>query len=518
MAEAGRTDADTATEAAEEPAGRLSGDVLSLEDMQALPVFEGCSAALLKKNVGAVVRRTCEPGEIICREGEYGSTAFYVLEGEAEVFIASPLAHAQGSPRSGGLFGRALTFLTSFVRRSPEEADEETSGFIPIDASIDLSMDDPVGALGESDLFGEMTCMSFYPRSATVRAKTRVVVLEMLRNILDILKRGSKPFKEQLERNYRERALENHLRSVGLLKDLPADFVDHLRERVELVSFKPGDVICKQGDEADKFWIIRLGFVKVSQEGPGGEVVLKYLHRSKYFGEMGLLGAGKRQATCTALDHVELVQLGKEDFTLMMERFPEVRAAMQGKALRHEGENRRRLEMMAQAPVDEFLEQGLMQARNLLLIDLEKCTRCDDCVRACANSHDGITRLIRDGLRFDKYLVPTSCRSCHDPLCMIGCPVGSIRRRETLEIVIEDWCIGCSLCAKNCPYGNINMHTIEDPVTGEKAARAKPKMKAVTCDLCASLGEPACVYACPHEAAMRVDPSEFFLGMGEQDR
>ena len=287
---------------------------------------------------------------------------------------------------------------------------------------------------------------------------------------------------------------------------------------MELVSFKPGDVICKQGDEADKFWIIRLGFVKVSQEGPGGEVVLKYLHRSKYFGEMGLLGAGKRQATCTALDHVELVQLGKEDFALMMERFPEVRAAMQEKALRHEGENRRRLEMMAPAPVDEFLEQGLMQARNLLLIDLEKCTRCDDCVRACANSHDGVTRLIRDGLRFDKYLVPTSCRSCHDPLCMIGCPVGSIRRRETLEIVIEDWCIGCSLCAKNCPYGNINMHTIEDPVTGEKAARAKPKMKAVTCDLCASLGEPACVYACPHEAAMRVDPGEFFLGMGESDR
>src|SRR5207244_13025874 len=68
-----------------------------------------------------------------------------------------------------------------------------------------------------------------------------------------------------------------------------------------------------------------------------------------------------------------------------------------------------------------FRSQGLMEAQNLLLIDLERCTRCDLCVRACADSHAGVTRLVRDGLRYDKYLVATSCRSCRDPLCMVGC-------------------------------------------------------------------------------------------------
>ena len=109
-------------------------------------------------------------------------------------------------------------------------------------------------------------------------------------------------------------------------------------------------------------------------------------------------------------------------------------------------------------PVDQFLAQGLMEAQSLLILDLDRCTRCDQCVRACADAHDGVSRLIREGLRFDKYLVATSCRQCRDPLCMVGCPVGSIRRRNSLEVIIEDWCIGCGQCANNCPYGNINMH------------------------------------------------------------
>jgi len=494
-------------ETAETPASRLEGEALSADEMLALPVFQGCSAALLKKNVGAVVRRSYRPGEILCREGEFGSTAFYLLEGEAEVYIATPMAHLEGRERRRGLFGTMSTFLQSLVRRGKEGGAGGEARLIPIDAPVDLSMDNPVATLRAGELFGEMTCLSFYPRSASVRAQTPLVVLEMLRNVLDILKRGSKTFQEQLLRNYRDRALASHLRSMPLLAGLTEEFVSSLRERVELVSFEPGQVVCKQGDAADRLYLIRIGFVKVSQQSPGGEVILQYLHRGDFFGEMGLLRAGVRTATCTALDHVELVTIGKEDFDRMMREFPDIRAGMEAKARGHAEESARRTEEARAHSVDDFLAQGLMEAQSLLLIDLDRCTRCDDCVRACAASHDGVTRLIRDGLRYENYLVPTSCRSCHDPLCMIGCPVGSIRRRETLEIVIEDWCIGCGLCAKNCPYGNINMHEFEG---GAQKAEGKPDKKAITCDLCAELPEPSCVYACPHDAAFRIDPKRFF--------
>jgi Fe-S-cluster-containing hydrogenase component 2 len=149
-----------------------------------------------------------------------------------------------------------------------------------------------------------------------------------------------------------------------------------------------------------------------------------------------------------------------------------------------------------------------MQGQNLLLLDLNKCTRCDECVKACVATHeDGVTRLIRDGLRFENFLVATSCRACMDPLCMTRCPVGSIRRKDTLDIVIEDWCIGCGNCAIDCPYGNINVVQI-DQVQGKQ--KAEPRPKAVVCDLCAEFPEPNCVRACPHDAAIRVEPKSFF--------
>jgi Fe-S-cluster-containing hydrogenase component 2 len=205
----------------------------------------------------------------------------------------------------------------------------------------------------------------------------------------------------------------------------------------------------------------------------------------------------------------------------MLDRFPEIRRKLEAESAEHVEQNRQRVMQVADVPVDQFLNQGLMEAQSLLILDLDRCTRCDQCVRACADAHDGVSRLIREGLRFDRYLVATSCRQCRDPLCMVGCPVGSIRRRNSLEVIIEDWCIGCGQCANNCPYGNINMHPF--PVELEDLSYpgrtiASVKVKATSCDLCLDHAEPSCVYACPHDAAHRVNPPEFFGGLLKQQR
>ena len=214
---------------------------------------------------------------------------------------------------------------------------------------------------------------------------------------------------------------------------------------------------------------------------------------------------GKRTATCTSMDFVQLVKIKAEDFSALLQQFPDVNASITEVARARRQMDIQLLNRVQTVSLNDFLKQELMQGQNLLLIDLTKCTRCDECVKACVSTHtDDVTRLIRDGLRFDKYLAPTSCRACMDPLCMTRCPVGSIRRKESLDIVIEDWCIGCGNCANDCPYGNINIVAL---AIGQKA---EPKPKAVVCDLCTEYEEPNCVRACPHDAAMRVEPKTFF--------
>jgi len=480
------------------------------EDLLTIPVFHGVSGTFLELNRGAIVKRRFHKDELICKEGDFGSTAFFILEGKARVSISSPIAHVKTQGGAQGFFKRLTSTLAP--RESDKREEEARDRTIPIDASVDLSYENPVAELGTGDLFGEMTCMNFYPRSATVRAESEVVAYEMLRNVLDIMLKN-KTFRAQVDQNYRKRALENHLRGVPMFADLSTDFIEHLKESVELVRFAPGQVIARQGDPADSFYLVRIGFVKISENYPGGELVLAYLSRGDYFGEIGLLGGGARTATCTALDHVEVVRVSGDDFRQMVERFPNVRRGLEAVAEERRSANALRMQMVHSVPIDQFLSQGLMEAQSLLVLDLQNCTRCDACVNACADAHDGITRLVRDGLRFDHYLVATSCRQCRDPLCMVGCPVGSIRRRNSLEVIIEDWCIGCGLCARNCPYGNINLHPFEvlsdDP---EHAGRQKAtiKQKATSCDLCTHLKEPSCVYACPHDAAHRVDPRKFF--------
>ncbi len=215
---------------------------------------------------------------------------------------------------------------------------------------------------------------------------------------------------------------------------------------------------------------------------------------------------GVRTTTCSALDHVELVKIKSSDLKRIADVNPEFREQLITRARQFLSRDADQ-ESSLSTNKFEFVEQGLYNAQSLLVLDLESCTRCDECTKACADAHDGESRLIREGLRFENFLVATSCRSCTDPYCLVGCPVNAIFREGSKEIVIEDHCIGCGLCASNCPYGNITMYGHERDEPRVENGREIPviQQKATTCDQCKSLdSEPRCVYACPHHAAFRM--------------
>ena len=255
--------------------------------------------------------------------------------------------------------------------------------------------------------------------------------------------------------------------------------------------------------------------------------VLTYLSRGEFIGEMGVCRRLPRSSTCVAfgqprnfkdedLGEVELVQIPGEVFLNLMELFPTIKARVEAEITQRVKRDEQRLPQ-ANGVADtghtskESERLGLIQGQKLMLIDMDRCTFCLECVKGCVDSHaDGRSRLFLTGHRYEKYLVPITCRSCLDPVCMIGCPVRSIQRGDNREIVIKDWCIGCRMCAKNCPYDAIKMHDLPIPAVADQdtggAFRIRDEI-AVVCDLCSSLPdqEPRCVYSCPHEAALRVN-------------
>jgi len=95
---------------------------------------------------------------------------------------------------------------------------------------------------------------------------------------------------------------------------------------------------------------------------------------------------------------------------------------------------------------------------------------------------------------------------------MVGARSDPSARRNTLEVIIEDWCIGVafapptvldeiSTCIPSLPNSTI------PPSRTNNRRRAR---EATSCATCVTItAEPSCVYACPHDAAHRVNPPEF---------
>jgi Fe-S-cluster-containing dehydrogenase component len=165
------------------------------------------------------------------------------------------------------------------------------------------------------------------------------------------------------------------------------------------------------------------------------------------------------------------------------------------------------------------VDHQLVNGQSIMVINLDRCTRCDDCVTACATAHDGYPRFAREGKKIGNIMFPHSCMHCVDPLCMDGCPSGALHRSEEKgEVLINlDTCVGCTMCETNCIYDNIVSLPIAEGVnpSGEieyksNTSNPKPILKAMKCDLCVETGDPACVRSCPHDAMKRLTFDEIF--------
>ena len=108
-----------------------------------------------------------------------------------------------------------------------------------------------------------------------------------------------------------------------LAKALPSLTEEQLIQttaRLARRKFAPGQVIVRQGDPADDFYIISKGQVEIMRDQPDGgqPILVTRLGRGQYFGEIGLLHGGKRTATVRAAEDVEVLALDRDTFRDLM--------------------------------------------------------------------------------------------------------------------------------------------------------------------------------------------------------
>jgi len=373
--------------------------------------------------------------------------------------------------------------------------------------------------------FGEMGLLSGRRRSATVMAGTNCVLIETPRRAMLKLIASVESVRRQIDKASLKRAIRTSIAPWVTDADL-----DRLADDAQIKGFRAGETIIREGDVPDGLYIIRRGSVTVSKLIGGREVVLNYIPAGNFFGEMALLSDEKRTATIRAAVATETIVLQSDTFKEVSDRNTTMRAGIQTEALNRITEHEQRSNADADGNLISFLmQQGVGESTDVLLIDESLCIRCDNCEKACSDTHDGTSRLEREsGPTFANIHVPTSCRHCENPQCMKDCPPDAIHRNSNGEVYIEDSCIGCGNCQRNCPYGVIQMAPAQkswlrpslwswlllglgtEPGREVKKAAKDQAKKAVKCDMCKDLsGGPACVRACPTGAAIRVSPEEF---------
>jgi len=541
-------------------------ELLKIEPFRSIEADRFPTALPLRGIIKNDTRVSCyQNGDIIVREGDYGHSAFLILQGKVSVVLdgLGPEALGRQSPAKLGVWQS----LASMWRnpKLPEVRDQFSSSneWVASDREpvADLAQtrvflqDVPrmlEGAnsltLQAGEIFGELAALTRMPRSATVLADGEVLLIEIRWQGLRDLMRRTDALREHIERLYRENSLRVHLRETPLLAQLPAEQLEAVAEATvfethgnfewhasfdQATETVPQDaivsepLIVEEGTPCDGITLVRSGFARLSHRYGHGHRTVAYLGKGQVFGLSESIEAFKSKGSTThanslrALGYVDVLRIPQQVLEQHVFRavsdtlLTDVAKKHAVQCSQHDcdlpGGKIGRAQGRVEPDLLEFLvERRFINGPEAMVIDLDRCTRCDDCVRACAATHNNNPRFVRHGYSHGSQMIAHACMHCVDPVCMIGCPTGAIGRdQETGVVRINDLtCIGCSTCANSCPYDNIRMAEVRDhsgAIVLDETTQ-QPIHKATKCDLCADhAGGPACQRACPHDALVRMD-------------
>ena len=138
------------------------------------------------------------------------------------------------------------------------------------------------------------------------------------------------------------------LQSVPFFENAPEVFITAVLTRLKFELFLPEEFIVRQGFKGDRMYFIQRGVVEVITAD--GNVVT-HLSEGAHFGEICLLTDDRRVATIRATTTCDLFSLSKQNFSELLEEFPEMRPFFEAIA-------RNRLGKIGQLPDDDACDSA----------------------------------------------------------------------------------------------------------------------------------------------------------------
>ena len=430
---------------------------LLISRLRELPMFS--DAQLVPENyllhfVATSKMFTLLPGTEVIREGEYGRDMYLILEGRISLFTHSSE-------------GQEL----------------------------------PVAVLRRGEYMGEQGMLTGQQRTATARAQTAALVLEVSEQVMRRLMEVVPSVRAFFDRLHSTRSIETTLKRMALFQGIAVVDIQRIAEQTLIRRYDRDEQVFSEGGRQqgqtgqpgqparESFHLLLEGFVKVSRstvQGTGNEKsderILAYRQRGDYFaGGLDLTGDGCA-VTVTSINRVSVAEVPRPVLLSLFNRYPEVAQRFQTRLQQYQdaaaaaqtgifspllqqadnqaGAVAEQQSAEARAGLRALVGGGVVEGTEVLVIDLEKCIHCNECEEACARRH-GHSRMNRKGMVVGNITIATACRQCQDPVCML-CSRAGIARRPGGEVYITESCIGCGICAERCPYDNIKIMTLDD--------------------------------------------------------
>ncbi len=261
------------------------GDYTGL--LRKIPLFAGMDETEIDLVCANMVLERFGPGRVVIRQGEPGDRFYVVREGHIEVRQAD----ATGPARV-------------------------------------------VNSLDRGDYFGEMALLSDAPRNATCRATMRTELLSLRRADFRRLLGSDQAWQARMDDALTRVAL---LRGIPAFAQLDVHQLGLIAAKLRGAHYRTGEVILREGEPGDAFYIIRGGRVAITTAAGDVETRVDERGPGEYVGEIALLQRGPRTATARALTDLDVWVLDVADFDRVVARQVDARPRLEREAARRLG-------------------------------------------------------------------------------------------------------------------------------------------------------------------------------------